>query len=45
MPITIRDIALALGAEAEGDLSLEVLRASEPQSAGPQDLALAMDPR
>ncbi len=45
MPFTIRDIALALVAEAEGDLSLEVLRASEPQSAGPQDLALAMDPR
>jgi UDP-3-O-[3-hydroxymyristoyl] glucosamine N-acyltransferase len=45
MPFTIRDIALALGAEAEGDLSLEVSRASEPQSAGPQDLALAMDPR
>ena len=45
MPFTIRDIASALGAEAEGDLSLEVLRASEPQSAGPQDLALAMDPR
>ena len=45
MPFTIRDIALALGAEAEGDLPLEVLRASEPQSAGPQDLALAMDPR
>lgn len=45
MPFTIRDIALALGAEAEGDLDLAVCRAAEPQSAGPQDLALAMDPR
>ncbi len=45
MPFTIRDIAMALGAEAEGDLSLEVVRASEPQSAGPDALALAMDPR
>ena len=34
-----------MGAEAEGDISRGVLRASEPQSAGPQDLALAMDPR
>ncbi|OYU37672.1 MAG: UDP-3-O-(3-hydroxymyristoyl)glucosamine N-acyltransferase [Pseudorhodobacter sp. PARRP1] len=45
MAHTIRDIAQALGAEAEGDLGLTVLRASEPASAGPQDLALAMDPR
>ncbi|MDB5666244.1 UDP-3-O-(3-hydroxymyristoyl)glucosamine N-acyltransferase [Cypionkella sp.] len=45
MAHSIRDIAQALGAEAEGDLDLTVLRASEPASAGPQDLALAMDPR
>ena len=45
MPHTIRDIALALGAEAAGDLDLTVTRAAEPQAAGPGDLALAMDPR
>jgi UDP-3-O-[3-hydroxymyristoyl] glucosamine N-acyltransferase len=45
MPHSIRDIAAALGAQAEGDLDLTILRASEPASAGPQDLALAMDPR
>lgn len=41
----IREIAQALGAEAEGDLSLEVTGAAEPQMAGPEELALAMDPR
>ena len=41
----IGDIARALGTEAEGDLDLEVLGASEPQAAGPDQLALAMDPR
>ena len=45
MPHSIRDIAAALGALAEGDLDLRITRASEPASAGPQDLALAMDPR
>ena len=40
---TIRDIARALGAEAEGDLDLPIARAAEPASAGPDDLALAMD--
>jgi len=45
MPHTIREIALALGAEAAGDLDLTVQRAAEPQTAGPDDLALAMDPR
>ncbi len=45
MPHSIRDIAAALGAEAVGDLELIILRAAEPASAGPQDLALAMDPR
>lgn len=42
---TIRDIATALGAEAAGDLEIVVSRASEPQSAGPEALALAMDPK
>ncbi|MGL4236208.1 UDP-3-O-(3-hydroxymyristoyl)glucosamine N-acyltransferase [Tabrizicola sp.] len=45
MAHTIRDIALALGAEAEGDLDLQVTGAAEPQAAGPDELALAMDPR
>lgn len=45
MPHSIRDIAAALGAQAEGDLDLTILRASEPATAGQQDLALAMDPR
>lgn len=45
MAHSIREIAAALGAEAEGDLDLTVGRAAEPASAGPQDLALAMDPR
>ena len=41
----IEDIAQALGAEAEGDLALEVIGAAEPQAAGAGQLALAMDPR
>ena len=41
----LRDIAAALGAEAAGDLDLIIQRASEPSNAGPDDLALAMDPR
>ncbi|WP_374644033.1 UDP-3-O-(3-hydroxymyristoyl)glucosamine N-acyltransferase [Tabrizicola sp.] len=45
MAHTIRDIAQALGAEAEGELDLAVRGAAEPQAAGPDDLALAMDPR
>lgn len=45
MAHTIRDIATALGAQAEGDLDLLVSRAAEPQAAGPGDLALAMDPK
>ena len=42
---SIGEIAAALGTGAEGDLDLRVLRASEPASAGPDDLALAMDPK
>ncbi|MFN3970600.1 MAG: UDP-3-O-(3-hydroxymyristoyl)glucosamine N-acyltransferase [Gemmobacter sp.] len=45
MAHTIAEIAAAIGAEAEGDLALTVVRASEPAMAGPEDLALAMDPR
>ena len=41
----LRDIAAALGADAVGDLDLVIARASEPATAGPDDLALAMDPR
>jgi UDP-3-O-[3-hydroxymyristoyl] glucosamine N-acyltransferase len=42
---SIGEIAQALGAEAAGDLSLVVTAASEPHSAGPEALALAMDPK
>lgn len=45
MSHTIRDIAAALGAEAAGDLDLTVNGAAEPQAAGSDTLALAMDPR
>jgi UDP-3-O-[3-hydroxymyristoyl] glucosamine N-acyltransferase len=45
MTHSIRDIAQALGAEAAGDLDLTVTGAAEPQAAGPDQLALAMDPR
>jgi UDP-3-O-[3-hydroxymyristoyl] glucosamine N-acyltransferase len=41
----IGDIAQALGAEAAGDLDLTVTGAAEPQAAGPDKIALAMDPR
>ncbi|MBM3614692.1 MAG: UDP-3-O-(3-hydroxymyristoyl)glucosamine N-acyltransferase [Alphaproteobacteria bacterium] len=45
MAHSIAEIAAALGAQAVGDLGLVVRRASEPAMAGPEDLALAMDPR
>ncbi|WP_151717538.1 UDP-3-O-(3-hydroxymyristoyl)glucosamine N-acyltransferase [Gemmobacter serpentinus] len=45
MAFTIREIATALGAQAEGNLDLTIARAAEPQSAGPEDLAMAMDPK
>jgi UDP-3-O-[3-hydroxymyristoyl] glucosamine N-acyltransferase len=45
MAHSIRDIARALGAEAEGALDLLVTGAAEPQAAGADELALAMDPR
>lgn len=43
--ITIADLAAALDAPFEGDGALAVTRAAEPQDAGADDLALAMDPR
>ncbi|WP_417471759.1 UDP-3-O-(3-hydroxymyristoyl)glucosamine N-acyltransferase [Leisingera sp.] len=42
---TIRQIAGALGVEAQGDLELTVTGASEPQDAGPEHLAMAMAPK
>lgn len=44
MAFTLAEIARALGAEVLGDASLNILRAAEPGSAGPEDLALAMNP-
>lgn len=43
MSHTVQEIAAALGAEAVGDTALIITRAAEPQDAGPDDLALAMD--
>lgn len=43
MSHTVQQIAKAIGAEAVGDVALVITRASEPQDAGPDDLALAMD--
>lgn len=45
MSYTIAEIAKALGAEAAGETDLVIARASEPHSAGPDDLALAMNPK
>lgn len=43
MGYTLTDIATALGGRLEGDGSFEVAGAAEPKTAGPDDLALAMD--
>ncbi len=45
MSHSIREIAESLGAAAEGDLDLRVTGAAEPQTAGPDQIALVMDPR
>lgn len=45
MSHTIAEIAAAIGAHAEGATEMVIRRAAEPGSAGPEDLALAMDPR
>lgn len=42
---TVGEIARALDAPAEGDLSIEVTGVAEPADAGECDLALAMDPK
>lgn len=44
MPHTIAQIAAALGAECVGDTEVQVTGAAEPHMAGPDDLALAMNP-
>ncbi|WP_322892397.1 MULTISPECIES: UDP-3-O-(3-hydroxymyristoyl)glucosamine N-acyltransferase [unclassified Yoonia] len=44
MTHSIRAIAAALGVQAHGNLDLQVSQAAEPASAGPDDLALAMQP-
>ncbi len=41
----IGQIAQALGFAAEGNLSLKVSRLAEPAEAGPEDLAVALEPR
>ncbi len=43
MNMTVAEIAEALGAETAGQGDLIIRRAAEPASAGPDDLALAMD--
>ncbi|MFA5582335.1 MAG: LpxD N-terminal domain-containing protein, partial [Paracoccaceae bacterium] len=45
MGFTIEQIARALGAEAVGAQDIEIQAAAEPADAGPDDLALAMDPK
>ena len=45
MAHSIAEIAAAIGALAEGDLSLMVTGAAEPAAARPGQIALAMDPR
>jgi UDP-3-O-[3-hydroxymyristoyl] glucosamine N-acyltransferase len=42
---SIRDIAAALGAEVLGDADIIIMGASEPRTAGPEHLALAMSER
>lgn len=45
MTFTIRDVAAAIGAEAAGNLDIEVGAAAEPADAGPDQLAVAMAPK
>ncbi len=44
MTLSVKDIASALGAKAFGAVDLLVTGLSEPHTAGPDDLALAMSP-
>ncbi|MGC9418104.1 MAG: UDP-3-O-(3-hydroxymyristoyl)glucosamine N-acyltransferase [Rhodovulum sp.] len=45
MAFTLDEIATALGARVEGDGALRIARAAEPAEAGPDALALAMQPK
>ena len=45
MTHSVKDIATALGAQAFGAVDILVARAAEPAMAGPNDLALAMNPK
>ena len=45
MSFTIAEIAAALGAKSFGAVDLQVIGAAEPGVAGPEHLALAMDPK
>ena len=45
MTHSIGEIAAALGLDVAGDVTLRISNATEPQDAGPDDLALAMDAR
>jgi UDP-3-O-[3-hydroxymyristoyl] glucosamine N-acyltransferase len=45
MTHSVKDIATALGAQAFGAVDILVTRAAEPAMAGPDDLALAMNPK
>lgn len=45
MAFTVKEIAQALGAAVYGTADLALTGVSEPASAGPDDLALAMDPK
>jgi UDP-3-O-[3-hydroxymyristoyl] glucosamine N-acyltransferase len=45
MTHTVEQIAAALGAQAFGATDIVVIRAAEPAMAGPDDLALAMNPK
>ena len=43
MPLTLSEIAVALGARFEGDGALSIARAAHPAEAGENDIAVAMD--
>ncbi|MBL4808100.1 MAG: UDP-3-O-(3-hydroxymyristoyl)glucosamine N-acyltransferase [Rhodobacteraceae bacterium] len=45
MSFSVSEIASALGANAVGDLSIMLTGPSQPELAGPDQLALAMDPK
>lgn len=45
MPWTVKQIADAIDASAEGDLNIEIVGANEPAQAQPDQLAMAMAPK